>query len=706
MSELKIKVGASVDRNLQVAYRPLVDGAKRAAAAINAEAKKSAAAQEKEAKKAAQAQSAAYAKAVKEIERWQREGVRSAEKSSRDAARAVARAARDEVRAHEQAEKEKSRATAREAAARTREIEKAMRANAKAARAQHQMVTGALTASGRAAMGIGRTAAGAAFGIAGAIARGSGVDLDFQSMVSKNTDLESLATRASNSGFIAGDKRNGERVDPRLLKEQAFAVGKATGTDANEVMEGLERFMGITGDLTTGRQILQDMAVLSKATGANLGDMMSAAGQVSAALGDIPDKEKVMAETMRAFAGQGKVGAIEIKDLANQMAGLAAVAGSFSGDKATTLAELGAIAQESRSRGGSKGPAQAVTSVQSFAMTFDKGAREKAFAKFGVKTRDERGFVRDPMAVIKEAMLAASKHGMKDFSSNMGQMFADARARSATRGFENIYKDAGGGAAGIAAVQEEFERLRRAAIEDAEVMESFRAAMATSEAQAAVFNDSLRESADKVTSALTPALVALAPSIVEATKAAAGFTAWVLGHEAELKGQQKANEGDIAGDIKETNKQIGAGYVFDKQKKKNERDENEARRIALQREQDYKDLKANRTGKLTRTLVGAAEEASPTAWLMRLLTGTTGGDQSFSVRHYKKQDEGIGQSKESLEKSRASYQQIAEENKKVHDLLANGTISVRVVEPLPAVPGPPTGDGDGRQPSPDKKRLR
>src|SRR4051794_17002688 len=41
MAQLNIRVGASVDRNLQVAFEPLIQGAKRAKAAIEAESKKS-----------------------------------------------------------------------------------------------------------------------------------------------------------------------------------------------------------------------------------------------------------------------------------------------------------------------------------------------------------------------------------------------------------------------------------------------------------------------------------------------------------------------------------------------------------------------------------------------------------------------------------------------------------------------------------------
>ena len=62
---------------------------------------------------------------------------------------------------------------------------------------------------------------------------------------------------------------------------EARQVANETGFGANQLMEGLQKFVGKTGDLETGRQVMRDLAKLSKATGTNLEDMVDAAGDVS-----------------------------------------------------------------------------------------------------------------------------------------------------------------------------------------------------------------------------------------------------------------------------------------------------------------------------------------------------------------------------------------------------------------------------------------
>jgi len=146
---------------------------------------------------------------------------------------------------------------------------------------------------------------------------------------------------------------------------QALQVGGETGTDANAALEGLSKFVGKTGDLKLGRELMKDLAVYAKATGTELDDMTDAAADVATALPEAADKNKQVLAVMRAIAGQGKLGAVEVKDLASQMAKLAANAGQFEGSAADNIITLGAMAQESRQRGGSASASQATQSVAS-----------------------------------------------------------------------------------------------------------------------------------------------------------------------------------------------------------------------------------------------------------------------------------------------------------------------------------------------------
>lgn len=575
--ELKIRVGASIDRSVSVAYEPLVEAAKKAARAVSAEGARTGKGYATETKRGTDLAEKNYQRHAREVEKWQRQIARSAEKTAREGANATVKILRDETRAHAAAEREKTRATAHEASKRNRELEKSMRTAQHSARASDRRTIVAARAVSRVGSSVGTGAAslaghvvGFGRGLASEVARGVGVDVGVESIVRKNTDLESIAAKVSNAGYMENDTRNGRRVDKNELKAQAFQVAKKTATGAHEVMSGLDAFVGKTGDLAAGRGALEHMAILAKSSGSSLEDMMDAAADVSLALGDVEGKGEKIVALMKSFTGQGKVGAVEIKNLASQMAKIGTAAGSFEGG-ATTIVQMGALAQMSRARGGSASATQAATSVMSFANTFSKGARQDAFANMGIDIHAKSGKFRAPKELIIEAIRASSSDshgGMANFDRNMGKMFMDVRARSATRGFENVYKEAGGGAAGIEAVTKEFKRLEDAAISDEEVMRSFERAMETSKSKAELFNIQIQEAADKMSGPLSTAFDAWGPTIIEATNSLARFAAWVAGKTpTEELGEHATRVVEEA--VAATNKQLKGGVITTPQKDRN-----------------------------------------------------------------------------------------------------------------------------------------
>ena len=266
--------------------------------------------------------------------------------------------------------------------------------------------------------------------IAGDIARGAGVDLNMGSYVSDYVTRQRMATELSNSGYMAPEAgkpitANNIRQDPKALLADASEAANAAAMDPTKAMEGLAAFVAKTGDLQTGREILADLAKTAKATGASLEDMVDAAGDVSANMGDVDNKGERIKAIMLAIAGQGKVGAVEIKDLASQMAKVAAAASMFEGDTGKNIAILGGFAQMARSKGGAASATQAATSVASFANMFSKGARLDAIEKtFGVTTTSSTGARRNPEEILLEAIASASsaKHGgMKNFDATWGR---------------------------------------------------------------------------------------------------------------------------------------------------------------------------------------------------------------------------------------------------------------------------------------------
>ncbi len=368
---------------MAVAFQPLIEGAKRAKAAIEAEGQKAGRAIGTSTKKGAKDAEVAFARLAAEVKgglpKAMNAGTSAVVSFGKEAKKNFDQTRRSFADMAKEAEKSMSKIAAAQKSA-SPNIGSAMRqlagrsvgaGTSALAGAAYNAAGGAgkatMGGAGSVAFGMAKKAASAALGIARDLAKAAGVDLDVGTIAKKNYDLESQATSVANSGLIAGDRRNNTRVSGSALMSQALDVGAKTGTDANVLMDGLEKFTGKTGDLKTGRDIMETMAIYSKATGSSMEDFMDAAGDVSNQLGDVENKGKAVSDLMRAFAGQGKLGAVEIKNLAVQMAKIGAASIRFEGGKAGAITQMGVLAQMARAKGGAFSAANAATSVGAFA---------------------------------------------------------------------------------------------------------------------------------------------------------------------------------------------------------------------------------------------------------------------------------------------------------------------------------------------------
>lgn len=716
--QLTIRIGAAVDRSLSEAYRPLLAGAEKLRVGVEKSAKGAADAQVRAQKRVADSADREYAKAKATIDRWAAENARAADRAAKARAAAAERAAKAEATAAEKATRTQERedakrarsaqrahaaaerTSAREANSRDRQQLRATRARDRnhlaAARAARGALGNAASTAGSTIIGAGRMAGSFALDLARDVAMGAGVELDMGAHMRKNSELEGRAQDLSNSGYIAGDARNGKRVDKRELMEQALSVGKATGTDANAAIEGLIKFAGKTGDLATGREILKDLAIYSKATGTNMDDMVDAAGDVSSALGDVPNKGDKIRLVMRSIAAQGKLGAVEMKDLASQMAKLAANATQIEGDVGENITLLGAFAQEARQRGGASSATMAATSVAGLIGTFKTPARANAFtAATGKEVFNKQGMLRNPEELVIEA-LRAKGMDPKGFK----KIFANVQGARAVEGFASIYRQAGGGAAGEKAVREEFDRLKKAAMSDVEIMESFRRAMSTSEAQANVFNNSMRETALSLQTTLQPTMLELAPRFAEIAASGAKVVDWLVGTDARQRAANNAIGNQVGAAHGETEKQIGQGYIFKEQLAVNA-DAEKAALLNMQRakaEASVMNKDADYSG-ATKTALRIADAINPGNFLGDRISkwfggsGTRGGGQLIMDA----KDKEIGDRVDRATEAEAKWDEIHKANLRVGDLLSQGIIQVRVVEDNTKKPGDGKGfDQSGR----------
>lgn len=372
-------------------------------------------------------------------------------------------------------------------------------------------------------------------GVASDLARGAGIDFGLGNALQQRFSLEKSAIDLSNASFM--ERKPGEksteanvRQDPRALMAEAQIAANTAALDVNQAMEGLQAFVGKTGDLATGRAVLKDMAILARATGGELQDIVSAAGDVAANLGEVgekfktpEEKAKAVASVMAAMAAQGKVGAVEMKDLASQMAKLASSAPQFAGPIEQSMATMGAMAQMARAKGGAASATQATTSVQGFVATFDKGAREKEFNAAKVKIRDSANMLLDPEEIIVNALKAT-----KGDPGKMNKLFMDAGAKRVTRGFQNIYNQAEAKekGSGEAAVRVEFAKLKKANMSNDERSDSFQASMQSDQAQTQILKNQFQKQLGDAIEQVTPRLLQLAPAASEAVQAFGALVGW------------------------------------------------------------------------------------------------------------------------------------------------------------------------------------
>jgi len=707
MAKLEIRVGASIDRNMAVAFRPLVEASKKAKTAIEAESKKAAASVAKETKKGVDAAEEKF----RELEREVMGGMPKA----MNVGSAAVKAFGDEAKRSFNSSKREFSELAREAERAMSRISRAQReAQSKGMGSRlynhfggSEGVSAGLSRSGRILAGVGRAGAHAAFGLANSYAHGIGVNTSLASVFHKNAELEANAVALSNQSLIKVDPRNNKRVDPRELMREMLDVSKKTGTDANVTLEGLRKFVDVTGDLKTGREVLADLEMLAKATGTSMEDMVAAAGELNLALGQAPNKAETIRKVMNTVVAQGEMGGIPIRALAPQFAKVVSVAGQFEGDRANTITLLSALAQEGRTGGGAHNAATSANAIAGFANTFKTTARIKAFKEAtGKDVFTKEGMIRSPEELIFDALRAKGMNpeAFKDIFKNV----AGARA---VEGLATIYRTSGGGAAGEEAVREALNKRKNAYLEESQVMDSFKATMNTSEAKANEFNNAIRETVMRLQDTLLPAFVALSPAVIGAAEKLSGIATMLFGNELEktVEGANDKKKAAIAAAgpaLSAT--EIGEGKILDTTEADMARTERELYATAAAAKSELNDAKKNRMGSFAR---GAATvfDYTPYGALLGMAGGGSYGD-GLGQAMIDKESQDIEKKTFDAKNTERAYQEMAEANRMLHQKIDAGIVVRIAADSIEAMKmgGHHEGGGagftdDGRQPPPGKR---
>lgn len=525
--KITVRIGAAIDGDLsKILYEPLAQGSTRARAKVRSEAKGSA------------AEELAIKKDQLARER-QLLAQQNAHKLAleRDSAR---QRVREETRVQEETRRQQRRTAEEQERTIRRSAETAARLQKRETEVRERGVRSFASSASGTAAGVVRRGVG----VAADIARGAGVSFDVGAGVKKRVDLEASATNLANSGYVEGGKgMQAVRQDPRAIMADIQRTGEAYAISQDTIVKGLDAFVGKTGELQTGREMLDAFAKTAKATGADIEDVAAAAGAISNKLGDVPNKAEMINKVMLAIAGQGKVGAVEIKDMATQMEKLTSQATKFQtnadlkgvvgSDTGANIAMLGVLAQAARQT--EKGTAaQATQSAMAFVRDLTGATSTKRIGAKAIFTDDKKTQLRDPQEIIKD-LISKTKGDL----TKLTHLMPNSNSRAVVNSFMDPYMKASNAtkgtakekdAAGRAAVDAKFSELKQATLSpqarDAAVGE----AMNTTASKAELFQQKLDRLVGDMADQVIPSMLKLAPAALSATEGLTKVVTWAAGN--------------------------------------------------------------------------------------------------------------------------------------------------------------------------------
>jgi hypothetical protein len=308
----------------------------------------------------------------------------------------------------------------------------------------------------------------------------------------------SLATQMATAGESAAavrDRRRGIITNAEGI--QGFSTAEA--------IEAQRTFGGKAGDYEMGGKLLGGLSKVSLATGVNLNDVSDVAANAYMKLSKTlkgEELQKATMETVRTFAGQGNVGAVEIKDLAQYAGRLTSTAGKFVGDRQKNMTALGAMAQVAIGSGAASDAAEATTTVERFEGDLTKNY--EAAKKMGIDVYADKGRTKKRSA---EDIIVDVLNKTKGDQVKLNKLFKIESAKMVA-GFSDIYgageaQEKGGGAK---AVRAEFERFAKAAISEKDIESRAAARLADEDMRMA---ESLKRLNAEIGKELAPALVTI-----------------------------------------------------------------------------------------------------------------------------------------------------------------------------------------------------
>lgn len=366
-------------------------------------------------------------------------------RSSEMAGRAAAQEARTEVREAEKAAREierieewkmrvKIRSSEMAGRMARREAEKEAQANRQASRATSgALKRGASTGLRFAGMAAGALSMGGGFAVADAV-RGQ-LAAEKQAALLINTVTTGSAPPAgATMGNVLG---------------QASVLSGQTGMSKSDLIGGALEYSRKArgGDFQGAMDNLPFFAKMAQVTGADINDIAASAGTLQSQNPELAGKNSPqMQQMLLDVYAQGKAGSMSMVDVAKQIGTLASTRGSYAGDTATNQRKLLALGQLAAPEGSVEEAGTYIKDLTSEAGSHRKGSRKRpGLESMGVKY-DKFGRMESPEQMI-DAVFKSTKGDITKIEEIFGK-----RGTALFRSLQPEYVKAGGGDAGIAAV--------------------------------------------------------------------------------------------------------------------------------------------------------------------------------------------------------------------------------------------------------------
>lgn len=448
------------------------------------------------------------AKIAQDEDRQAKVGLSAIEKSEREKVRAAERTARVMASIRERSATMAGQYAAREADREIREAERVRAAKERFARSFAGNITGSISGSMRGIVGVGRGIANSALQVGGGFSVADSVQREIK--------LTGIAGNIAASGNADPD---GKKWRTSEILSSARSSAGALSMDTEEMLGGIEAFKKLTGNTGRAISLAPQMGRLAVATGTNMKDMMSNAGNIA-----LSDPKMTNDDVMRLAmvqTKQGMTGAVEMSDLAKYGGRLTAGASLFGGDRSKNIATMGAFAQLGRAEGGAASAAEAALAAQRFATDVQK--HSKGLEKMGITVGDGKGGLRAADEIVKDMVTKSGGDVTKFNQFGLGE-----RGVKVLTAVSNEYRAASGGTRqkgesdadyavrhkrGIAAVDATLGKFTEG-LSDADVEVSLKERLADADKQVTKVMNELR---DAVGTQLLPEFLKLVPVLRDLT---------------------------------------------------------------------------------------------------------------------------------------------------------------------------------------------